>query len=161
MTPLDPNNFLESLIRFVAAAMTPALSLAPPRELWRGRAVEAIIAGVAQCAPLYTVARLGPGPGQKWEALPKRSIQWETVGPENGGDAAALRAQRVFETLLNNEGRPLQMKTIDGFKTDGSADGTWQLKNIVFLQTPTLIRLDENNRPTWVFNTDVDFAKMT
>lgn len=154
MTPFDPNSFLESLVRLVAAAAS--LSIATPgREIWPTTADE------ASSAAIYTVARYYPGPRQDWEAVIARSIQWKTVGPTAQQGDVGLRAQKVYESLLNSEGRPLSMKTINGFKPDGSADGTWQIKKIVFLQTPGPIGLDAKNRPEWVFNTDISLCKLS
>lgn len=159
MSPFDPNNFLESMRRFAAAAVTPALSLVAPVEMWRTQANEGVAGASAE---LYTVVRYGTGTRQEWEAVIKRSLQWLTVGPAKAPETVAARAQKVFETLLNSEGRPLQMKTINGFKaSDGNADGTWQLKNIVFIQTPSLIGVDDKGRHNWAFNTDIDLCKLS
>jgi hypothetical protein len=155
LTPFDPANFLESLIRFVAATMNPALSLVQPVEIFNTLADEVF------AAPIWSMAGYGAGPRQAWEAVIKKSIQWRTVGPRDRQGDVQLRAQKIYETLLNGEGRPLQMKTINGFKPDGSADGTWQLKNVVFIQTPTPVGPDEKNRTDWIFNTDIDLCKLS
>lgn len=154
---IDVDNFLHSLAlwmagRFAAQAEGGTLLYNVANAgLFRHVADEA-----SANADLYSVLRNYTGGGRGWEAVPVKSIQCLTRGKSSKG--ALTRAQRLFETLLNAEGRPVQMQTIPAFAPDTTTPqvGTWRIVGLDFIQEPGLVSVDERGRADVVFNFDAE-----
>ncbi|MGE5608999.1 MAG: hypothetical protein ACM359_07080 [Bacillota bacterium] len=151
---VDPVDFMHSLCRFVANRSGLAYAAASPQksDLFRLAILEDYAGDPATGLLPYG------GAGTSWEAVPSLSIQVATEGTSR--EAVLTRAQRVFESLLNDEGRPLSMIDFPGYRAaDDAKDGSWRILGLRFLQRPGLIGMNAKNRPRAVFNVDCDFCR--
>lgn len=154
-------DFLHSLLTWMvgnAAAFTPAVTLAyvaTPRQLWRQQADE------AAAADPYAVLRTYPGPPLQWSPLAKMNLQVQVTASQTAGDEAGLQlAWVLFQTLVESDGKPVRMRTINGFKAaDNTADGTYLLHHLDPLQRPGSMFRDDRGRSGWGFNVEVGFYR--
>lgn len=162
MTNLDLNDFLHSLAKFMvgrAAAFAPSVTIAyagTPRQIWRDKVNEDF------AADPYATLRIYPGPPLTWHPLPRLSLQVQAVGTD---DAAALAfAWTLFQTLIEDDGKPLRMRQIDGFKAadDSSSDGTYMIVSIDPLQRPGFTGRDDSTRGRALatFNCEIGFYRL-
>lgn len=149
---INLNNFLHSL----ALAMATASSLAyetTPRSLWRNQAIE------DAAADPYSVLRIYGGGPLVWHPLPIISVQCLTSG--GGNDAVLSQAQKLFESLLESDGRPAQGRIITGKTVAGASDGTWRIVWIQIINRPGLIGRTEKGQAQAAFNFDCGFHRQT
>lgn len=156
---MNPADFLHSLIRHIAATASLAYASGTPRALWRNQIIEAAGGTAIAAADPSSWLLIYGGPAQNYEGLPRFTVQCGTRGAS--ADLALARAQKIYEALLESTSSyPHQRKTINGYKAaDDTADGTWTIVSIDFLQRPGAIGLDAKDRQQFVFNFEVAFFK--
>lgn len=154
MALIDPNNFLHSLARFVAAAAGGLAYVNTPRAIVRNVAVEDDAGSLAEP---YTVLRIYGGPAQPSDPLQRWSVQFKTTGGDP--EAVLARSQLLYGTLLDPaSGLPLQMAIVPAYKAaDDAADtpANYRLVGIDLLQRPGLIGVDARGRHESAWNVDL------
>ncbi len=157
--PLPLDDFLHSLARFMvtrAAALSPAVTIpygGATGELFRWEAYEQ-----GNSSGLYSVLSVVGGPPSAAHPKPTLSIECKTRGSNN--KTAVARAEALFETLLEDDGRPIRLRSIDGFAAaNDSPNGHWILANVVWTQRPGLAGRDQRGRVEVVFKLEVDAYK--
>jgi hypothetical protein len=153
------NNFLDELLKAVvvrAAAQTPAVAiaynavgaspLASTAGLWRHKAIE------ANAADPYTVARI-VGTSLPWVPVPACGVQWMTRGSSD--EAAWVRGEALFNTLLDGSGRPLRTVPIPQTET-----AKYRVQSVEFGSGLGVVGVDEKGRGLVVFNTEIKFVPL-
>ena len=149
------SNFLHSLVRLIASRTAlvywPAV-LSSKRDLFLGFSDPSY-----ENDPFSVLLGTG-GFGRQWDPLPGCSVQIATTG--TSVHAVLNRAQRLFESLLDDEGHALGMYTFSGYKqTDNTADGQWLLVGVNLLQSPGIVGVDKGGRQISTFNCDLRFDR--
>jgi hypothetical protein len=158
---LKLDDFLHSLIVFMAAGAGSLAVGSTPRALWREVADES---KSGNCADPFSVVRsYGGGPATwKDQALDRRSFQCVTLGKVRS--ATVAQAEKLYATLRDAAGQPLRMKEIDSYlAATGAAEAPgkkWRMVFVDLLQAPYPLGIDEQKRHQVVFNFETGFLKL-
>lgn len=149
MAQIDFDLFLQSLAKFMAAEAEVEHESAP-RALWLYDLVES--SSTLQESPPSPASVLNSYGGSiGYVPVPHLLVQCETTGLAGDKQSAMTRAQLLHGTLLNENGRPLRMQTIEGFRING----------ILNLQPPTPVEMDGNDRLIVIFNFECEFVPLS
>jgi hypothetical protein len=160
-TEVKMDDFLHSLIVFMAAGAGSLQVAATPRALWRTQADDT---KPGNCTDPYSQVRCYGGGPTKWsdQALDRRSFQCMTIGKVSS--ATLAQAEKLYATLRDNTGQPLRMKDIDSYlAATGAAESPakkWRMVFVDLLQAPYPLGADDQKRQQVVFNFETGFVKL-
>jgi hypothetical protein len=154
------DDFLQSLIVFMAAGAGGLQVNSTPRALWRTEADEIKPGNCTD--PFSWVRSYGGGPTSwKDQALDRRSFQCMTIGKTSATTIA--QAEKLYATLRDTAGQLLRMKEIDSYLAAtlaAEAGKKWRMVFVELLQAPYPLGRDEMKRQQVVFNFEVGFVKL-
>lgn len=139
---VDPKAFLDALVVFMAT--TSELTQSSPRILWANEANQ------KQSADPYSVLRIYDGSLPQNVPVVNIAIQCMTVGKIAA--AAYEQASQLYQTLVDDQGRPLTM-TVIGESPQYRING-------LTLKPPGFVGIDEERRSMVSFNFAPDVVQL-